>query len=279
MSIHSVRIFFIFGFAYSFCILSQPLFAEPKPVAAVSKPSLPPAAEKSDLKKSLEEAKKLVAQKKWIEARSLYQKLFQEVQRPEDREKLKLKIQDLNVKIFFSSILTDDKYIYEVQSGDALYPLAKKLGTTAELIQKNNRLRDNVIEPGTKLKISKAKFSIRIDKSRNTLDLYKDGELFKTYPVATGRDNSTPVGEFYIKNKSVNPDWYKDGKKIPAGSPENILGTRWLGFDLAHYGIHGTTLPETIGKQASDGCVRMLNRDVEELYVIVPEKTKVTIVD
>lgn len=246
--------------------------------------SLPPAqtapvSVKTDLKDSIARAKILVKEKKLAEARAFYQELLQKAGRPEDREKIRSEIQDLDVKILFSPAFAEDQYIYEVQPGDALYPLARKLGTTAELIQRNNRLRGNAVEPGTKLKISKAKFSIRVHKSRNTLELYRNGELFKTYPVATGRDNSTPTGEFYIKNKSVHPDWYKDGKKIPAGSPENILGTRWMGFDLPHYGIHGTTLPETIGKQASDGCIRMLNRDAEELYAIVPEKTKVTVVD
>jgi lipoprotein-anchoring transpeptidase ErfK/SrfK len=52
-----------------------------------------------------------------------------------------------------------------------------------------------------------------------------------------------------------------------------------MGFNLAGYGIHGTTEPETIGKQATQGCIRMVNSDVEELYAIVPEGTEVTIVD
>ena len=52
-----------------------------------------------------------------------------------------------------------------------------------------------------------------------------------------------------------------------------------MGFSLASYGIHGTTLPETIGTNATEGCVRMYNQDVEELYVIVPAGVTVTIVD
>ncbi|MBM3248214.1 MAG: L,D-transpeptidase, partial [Candidatus Omnitrophica bacterium] len=57
------------------------------------------------------------------------------------------------------------------------------------------------------------------------------------------------------------------------------LGTRWMGFDIPEYGIHGTTEPESIGKQATKGCVRMINKDVEELYSILPVGTEVTIID
>jgi len=66
---------------------------------------------------------------------------------------------------------------------------------------------------------------------------------------------------------------------VPPESPQNVLGTRWLGFDLQGYGIHGTVEPETIGQQVTAGCVRMVNEQVEELYTIVPIGTKVKIVD
>jgi len=52
-----------------------------------------------------------------------------------------------------------------------------------------------------------------------------------------------------------------------------------MGFDLAGYGIHGTTEPKELGKQVTQGCVRLSNPEVEELYVIVPVGTEVTVVD
>ena len=50
---------------------------------------------------------------------------------------------------------------------------------------------------------------------------------------------------------------------------EQPLGTRWLGLSIKGYGIHGTNNPASIGKNASHGCVRMRNRDVEELFGMV----------
>ena len=66
---------------------------------------------------------------------------------------------------------------------------------------------------------------------------------------------------------------------VPPDSPENILGTRWLGIDKQGYGLHGSVDPTSIGKQVTAGCVRMTNKDVEELFDIVPVGTDVMIVD
>jgi lipoprotein-anchoring transpeptidase ErfK/SrfK len=109
-------------------------------------------------------------------------------------------------------------------------------------------------------------------------------EVIKTYTVSTGKNNCTPTGTFKIVSKQIDPVWFKteaDGTKkvIPAGSPDNALGSRWLGFDLAGYGIHGTTDPQSLGKQVTEGCVRLNNADVEELYIIVPVGTEVNIAD
>ncbi|MBI2494999.1 MAG: L,D-transpeptidase [Candidatus Omnitrophica bacterium] len=125
----------------------------------------------------------------------------------------------------------------------------------------------------------KGRFSIVVDKSQNQLLLTEENQFIKSYRVATGKEDSTPVGAFTIISKIPNPVWYKQGAVVPPDSPENILGTRWLGIDKPGYGIHGSTDPNTIGQQVTAGCVRMTNADVEELFGIVPIGTDVTIVD
>jgi lipoprotein-anchoring transpeptidase ErfK/SrfK len=144
---------------------------------------------------------------------------------------------------------------------------------------KSNNLDGSKIIPGRKIKVWNAPFSIFVDKSQNILLLKSDEEVVKTYLASTGKNNSTPVGTFKITNKLPNPTWFKAGAAVPPESPENVLGTRWMGFDLPGYGIHGTTEPKELGKQVTQGCVRLSNNDVEELYTIVPLGTEVTIVD
>jgi lipoprotein-anchoring transpeptidase ErfK/SrfK len=182
-------------------------------------------------------------------------------------------------KALFSKEITPGSMAYTVKPGDSLYVIARKNHTTVDLIKKINSLKSDNIYPRMKLKLHTAPFSIKIDKAKNTLILYSDGEAVKKYSVATGKKNCTPVGEFKITDKLVNPTWFKTGAILPPGSPKNALGTRWMGFDKPAYGIHGTIEPKSVGTQASEGCVRMLNEEVEELYSLVPVGTKVTIQD
>nr|WP_094549199.1 L,D-transpeptidase [Petroclostridium xylanilyticum] len=108
-------------------------------------------------------------------------------------------------------------------------------------------------------------YSITINTSARTLTLYRNGSVYKTYPVAVGKPSTpTPKGTFTILNKAVNP-----------GGP---FGARWMGFTRRGHGIHGTNNPASIGKAVSHGCVRMYNKDVIELYNLVPIGTTVKII-
>jgi len=224
-------------------------------------------------------AKQFEAQGQFQEAKNEYKKLMSEFPNSSNIANWQKTMEEINIRLLFSSVITPKSTQYEVQSGDMLIKIAKQFKTTPELIMKSNNLTSDKIMPGRKLKVWTAPFSILVDKSQNTLILKTDEEILKTYVVATGANNSTPVGTFKIVNKLMNPTWFKAGAVVPAGSPENILGSRWLGFELAGYGIHGTTDPSSLGKQVTQGCVRMANSEVEELYIIVPAGTEVTIVD
>ena len=144
-----------------------------------------------------------------------------------------------------------------------------------------NQIRGEIIHPDQVLKVPAYRFSARVSKSRNTLQLLYGESFFKEYSVGTGRNNCSPTGEFTIVTKLVDPPWIHGGETIPPFDPRNILGTRWMGFDdpYASFGVHGTTLPETVGTQSSDGCVRMINEQVEELFIFLPRGSKVIIED
>lgn len=107
---------------------------------------------------------------------------------------------------------------------------------------------------------------IVIDLDRRTLTVYSQGGIYKEYPVAIGKkETPSPVGEWKIVHKSTN--W--------GGG----FGTRWLGLNVPWgiYGIHGTNKPWSIGREASHGCFRMYNRDVEEIYPWVTYGTPVIV--
>ena len=214
-----------------------------------------------------------------LEAKSLYQRLINEFPNLPEVMNWEKKTEEINITLLFSPLPTPKSILYEIKPGDSLAKIAKGFKTTAELITKSNNLKGDKILPGRKIKVWAAPFSIVVDKSQNTLILKTDEEIIKTYIVSTGINNSTPVGNFKIINKLTQPTWFKAGAVVAPDSPDNILGSRWLWFDLPGYGIHGTTDPQSLGKQVTQGCVRMSNSDIEELYAVVPIETEVTIFD
>ena len=227
----------------------------------------------------LAQAKELEAKGQLLAAKNVYQELVNNFPGSADIMNWQKKAEDLNIKLLFSPALTPKSIAYEIKPGDSLAKIAKEFKTTPELIMKINNITGDKIFPGKKIKVWNAPLNIVVDKSQNILMLKSDDEIIKTYTVSTGANNSTPTGTFKVVNKLQNPTWFKAGAVVPAGSSDNVLGTRWLGFDLSGYGIHGTVDPQNLGKQVTQGCVRMANTDVEELYIIIPVGTEVTIVD
>jgi nucleoid-associated protein YgaU len=98
------------------------------------------------------------------------------------------------------------------------------------------------------------------------LHFVKGQREIKAYPIAVGKPATpTPAGTYHIINKVVNPG--------------GVLGTRWMGLDIPNgpYGIHGTFQPDSIGKAISNGCIRMYNQDVENIFSQVSIGTTVVI--
>lgn len=95
---------------------------------------------------------------------------------------------------------------------------------------------------------------VYIDIPAKRLYLFKNDNLIKVYPVATGtKETPTPIGVYNVVSKGK---WGKG------------FGGSWMGLNVpwGTYGIHGTTRPGSIGHDASHGCIRMRNRDACELY-------------
>ncbi|MBL7081860.1 MAG: L,D-transpeptidase family protein [Candidatus Omnitrophica bacterium] len=214
-----------------------------------------------------------------LRAKSLYEKLVNDFANSPQVGDWQKKIWDLNIKLLFSPTITEGSILYEIEPGDSLSKIAKKFNTTIGLLKRSNGLLSEKIISGRKLKAWTKPFNIVVDKSQNILILKSNDEVIKTYIVSTGINNSTPIGNFKIVKKLVDPPWHTSGTVIPPESPDNILGSRWMGFDLEGYGIHGTINNETLGQQITQGCIRMSNSDVEELFTIVPRNTAVVIVD
>ncbi len=120
---------------------------------------------------------------------------------------------------------------------------------------------------------------ILINIPARSLRLYEDDKCVAMYPVGVGKIGSkTPAGFYKIVEKVVNPTWVDPGDTsvVIASGPDNPLGFRWLGIG-GNYGIHGTNNPSSVGHYVSNGCVRMVEADVEKLFDKVEVGTQVQI--
>jgi lipoprotein-anchoring transpeptidase ErfK/SrfK len=114
-----------------------------------------------------------------------------------------------------------------------------------------------------------AKRVIVVSLEDHKLALVEDGQVKKVYSVAVGKPSTpSPVGTFTIARRAANPTYHHNGKTVLPG-PGNPVGTRWMGLSIPGYGIHGTNEPNSIGKAASHGCIRMARANLEEFYGLV----------
>ena len=195
-------------------------------------------------------------------------------------------ISEINTKLLFSSAPSDRKEVHKVERGDNLSDIATGK-TTITALQKGNNIpvTSKIIHPGDYLRYFPGEWSIEISKSHYILILYHKERFFKYYQVGIGKENRTPEGKFLIYGKVIDPIWERKGfEPIRPGDPRNVLGSRWMALKPigdtkvvgSGYGIHGTTQPDSVGTPASQGCIRMINDQIEELFDIIPD-TKVVV--
>jgi len=161
--------------------------------------------------------------------------------------------------------------IYNRETEKSVCAFQKKFGLAADgkvvdktwsvITQQINMLTPVKIEPPPE-----GKKIILIDTTKRKLTLFCNGEPYRQFPVAVGKpETPTPIGKWRIARKALN--WGIG------------FGTRWMGLNVnwGIYGIHGTNKLYSIGDYQSHGCIRMHNRNVEQLYPLISVGTPVII--
>lgn len=127
-----------------------------------------------------------------------------------------------------------------------------------------------------------------VDESEGWLKGYDDQDnLVTMFTVTTGSSNDPlPIGDWGITGVAHNPPFsYQpelfwdvpdshEERMLPPG-PNGPVGVVWIDLTKEHYGIHGTSAPETIGRVQSHGCVRLTNWDAARLAEMVDTGTEV----
>ena len=287
-----------FGALAAPVVTSTPSAGETAPPPAVetnapaTHPAVAPAPPSAGF---LDSAKKLQDAGKLLDARRVLNDALQTGTL--DRataDDVKGRIRDLNQTILFTPTkrFADDpqQSAYTVQSGDLLTKICSKLDVPYGFIARINAVAPNKIRVGQSLKLVQGPIHAVVSKTRFTMDLYlgdlpgKPGSMYlDTYHVGLGETGSTPTGTWEVAagSKTVNPAWTnpRTNEVFGRDDPNNPLGERWIGLvgiagdavGAVSYGIHGTIHPESIGTNASMGCVRLKADDIDAVFDMLSE--------
>ena len=153
---------------------------------------------------------------------------------------------------------------------------------TAVATEAPARLRRQVVDYST----TEAPGTVIVDPPNTYLYFGLGGGKAIRYGIGIGREGFTWSGLETIERNSEWPDWTPPSDMLQrqpylprfmAGGPGNPLGARAMYLGGTVYRIHGTNAPDTIGKQVSSGCIRMVNDDVIDLYGRTRVGTKVIV--
>lgn len=216
---------------------------------------------------------------------------------PADSAAVKAKLTEINQTVVFSRTLyPSDEFggTYKVQPGDRMEKIAATHDVTWQLLARVNGIEPKRLQAGKTIKMVKGPFHGVVDKSDFTFDLWigppeEPGSMYvTTYKVGLGSDDSTPTGTWIVSGKLENPAYYSPRGEgvIDGDDPKNPLGEYWMSLEgidgkavgAQSYGIHGTIEPDSIGKQASMGCIRLLNEDVTHVYEMLADGKSTVVV-
>ncbi len=229
----------------------------------------------------------------YVEARRHLNKALEGRLSMEQQEGVRRDLAKIADRLIFGKLASPGDPIarmHEVASGESLYVLARRHKLTIDFLADINQLaRKDMIRAGARLKVVDGPFRAIVRKSQHRMDIFLQDQYVRSYTVGLGMDDGTPIGEWEVTTKQTNPAWTdpRDGQHYPPDDPNNPIGDRWIGLDCvagecvgrSGFGIHGTIDPGSIGADMSMGCVRLLSKDVAELYdLLVPGYSLVEIV-
>jgi lipoprotein-anchoring transpeptidase ErfK/SrfK len=122
---------------------------------------------------------------------------------------------------------------------------------------------------------------IYVDTTERLLEVFENNQLVCVFPITPGSTAlPAPIGTWKIVGAATWP-WFRYDESmlnygvrsdqfynLPPG-PNNLVGVVWMGLDKPGIGMHGTNNPETIGRAASHGCIRLANWDAIRLKDLI----------
>jgi LysM repeat protein len=181
---------------------------------------------------------------------------------------------DLNVSAFFSPAPGLDKTEYVVVRGDSIAKIATKTKAPAELIFKANGLDSLTIQPGERLIIPKAQFSLVINSKRGDVTLMNNGVFFRWYkPLEVKMPAKVGTGQFKTREKIA----WSNGIRVAFGEKKYLGSSRWIVINDNGITLYSETDPQSPDAQTPPTGILLSPPDMEELYALVTKETPITV--
>lgn len=248
-----------------------------------------------------ERGMKLEAHKDIIKARAALSKavLSGHLARDAEARAVRLLTTIADMTILSPRIYEGDSYAmaYTFQRGDFLSRVERKLKLYVSwqgLLRINNLQSDRRIRASQVLKMIKGPFHAIVYKSRHIMDIYlhrngMEKVFVRRIPVGLGRQGVTPVGSWKVITRLDHADYYPTAnspvssrRRIRYGEKDYAFGKKGLWIGLAGtdaatagktgYGLHSTTDQSSIGKDASEGCIRLSDEDSQLVFDLFYEQ-------
>lgn len=250
--------------------------------------------------RKIAQARALIDADRFVDARELLNDALKKPLGPEEAHAVRQLLGQVNAKLIFSPYVDkDDPFSrhYVIKPGEFLGKIAPRHDVPWRFIARINNITDaRRIRAGQRLKIIDGPFHAVVDKSDFRLELYLQANgdphalFIRSFTVGLGAHDSTPLGKFIVKrgSKLTNPEWTnpRTGQVFHPEDPRNPIGERWIGLRgadentqrMSGYGIHGTIDPDSIGQQASMGCIRMRPDAVALVYDLLKQEKSTVII-
>lgn len=189
-------------------------------------------------------------------------------------EEAKKILGDLNVSAFFSPAPGPDKTEYVVIRGDSIAKIAGKTKVPAELIFKANGLDSLTIQPGERLVMPKAQFSLVINTKKDDVTLMNNGVFFRWYkPLEVKLPAKVSAGQFKVREKIA----WSNGARVAFGEKKYLGSSRWIVINVSGLTLYSETNPQTPNAQKPANGIMLGTADMEELYALVGKDTPVIV--
>lgn len=196
--------------------------------------------------------------------------------------------------ISIADMIIGGETVYHVVKGDSIELISAKLGVDKKNIIKDNKIdTKKFLKIGQELKINTRKIipktiddGIIINIPDRMLYFFKNGNFEQAFPVGLGMPSwrgitrwRTPEGKFIVTGKRKNPTWHvpesmqwkmemegKPVKTVVPPGPDNPLGRYAIDTSIPRVVIHETIWPTSVYQFRSHGCIRVLPKDMENLF-------------